>query len=159
MGSNKRWEKLMSAYELLLRGLTLGDANKVSVVNFESTAHLAFTSLPPTEALERKLRFYQGGTDFKNAFVQLNLILKKVDQTMKQIVIFMSDGDAGYPTPQVQEMNVLKENFPSFTFFSVGIEVSTKDKLTKMAKDLGGDYIDVKEAEELVKKLLDILAK
>ena len=153
--SGSVWNKQIEAYDLLVRGLTLGGWNTVTNVLYSTRASTLFNSLTPEEALEQNVPFIGGGTNFDAAMTQMNNVLATTNQTRPHILLFLSDGSADYPSAQVARMNELKANFAKFYFFAVGIMQEGILK-TLAAGVEGGKFIFVQNSQDLIKEIMSI---
>ena len=153
--SGSVWNKQIEAYDLLVRGLTLGGWNTLTTILYSSNANILFNSITPEEALNYNVPFDSGGTNFDAAMTQMNNVLATTDQTRAHILLFLSDGSSGYPSAQVARMNELKVNFAKFYFFAVGIMQEGILKTLAAGVD-GGKFIFVQNSQDLIKEVISI---
>lgn len=94
--SGKKWKDLAQAVTAFLnmRMHSGGSADRVSIVQFSSVAHVTAENMPLQEALALKLVFGGGGTSFKPALQRAQEVFNRVG-TGSPLLLFMSDGCNG----------------------------------------------------------------
>ena len=153
--SGVAWGNQIEAYELLLGGFRLGGWNTVTTFVYSNDANILFTNITPEEALEHSVPYLSGRSNFTAAMTKINEILATADQTRPHFILFLSHGNANYPSVQIARMNELKANFLKFYFFAVGI--MQEGILKSMADGVdGGKFIFVQNSVDLLKAIINI---
>jgi hypothetical protein len=119
--SGDRWTDLKkSLKETLGKISSMNRDNKVSIINFSSIAQIAYENTPANSISVDVLNFSRGGTDFPKAFAAGFELMKKVKQE-NIVLIFMTDGEAGYPTEEICD---IKRYLGSSEFLKLKIKFS-----------------------------------
>jgi uncharacterized protein YegL len=160
----EKWQDLHVALKETLGSInTLNQNNKVTIINFSSSAHLDYRDVPPNSVNLEVLRFQCGGTNFAAAF-QLALSQMKLVLQNDIVLIFMTDGEDSSPTEEIAQIKQYLQS-PDFQQLKIKFEFNAlgfqcnSTILSDMAKELGGTTYFAHDRAQLTKTFIEILNK
>jgi len=123
--------------------------DKVTIVNYSSSACVSARAVPILQSPEKTVQFRGGGTSFKVGLDTVRLEIEKIEPGLTPVLIFMSDGDSRDGELEIQ---LLSRDFGAngLQIFVVGFGSGCKtEKLNTMARISGGQYLFGKNGVEL----------
>ncbi|CAF1085768.1 unnamed protein product [Adineta steineri] len=163
---NSRWSDLLNAVE---RFLIIRKSSKtvdvISVIIFGDRAAIAccnecIKSFDVMSKIKEKENTVGSGTNFSKPIALIKDTIdvannKKVVTSLVHSVIFLSDGEASYPTT---ELKMLKVNCGSMiaNFWSMGLGTSNFNVLERINKEMNGTFINIGDSKDLVTAYAEI---
>eukprot|EP01022_Parablepharisma_sp_SALTPOND_P023551 TRINITY_DN5013_c0_g1_i1.p1 TRINITY_DN5013_c0_g1~~TRINITY_DN5013_c0_g1_i1.p1 ORF type:complete len:334 (-),score=24.31 TRINITY_DN5013_c0_g1_i1:75-971(-) len=138
-----RWESVKSGYKDCLTKLQNMKEVLVSAFTFDDKPNPFIREMAPKQVLAtvKSLPFTMKGTNYKRALAYAIYLIKKVGKKdYLSCVVFLSDGQGGYPTESVSELNKLRKGGKKTLFYTIACETNEEAEMIKMAQELNGEH-------------------
>ena len=160
MGLNKHkpWNDLLSGVkEFLNVRIDCGSQDRITIITFHNQATYACFNADIKTVNISNIECTKGGTDFGEAF---DLVIETIKNTAIQnsssssltlldyIIIFMSDGDALYPTIQLEALSQMEAKINQF--WTVALGNTKMDVLEQINHKMSGSFKEMKDSADLV---------
>lgn len=156
-----KWNDLLASLKKTLGKVhTLNENNKVTIINFSSQALVEYSGASPDSINVNSLKFQGGGTDFHRALLTA-LDHIKVIKHNEITMVFMTDGEACYPTSAVTSLKqyIQSPNFnKKFSFYGIEFKCTT-NVIKQLVSELGGNTYFAEDAEGTTSAYFEILDK
>ena len=142
------WTELMASVKEFLKIRTSeGPGDLISCIVFNDSAQTVFEGQQTSETLTYYMKYKGGGTQFDLALREVIRLMNRRERNEKFNIIFMSDGDGGNPTIEIQELQTqYMSRIAGFWTVGYGSGVQV---LENMVIPFGGKYLNPKDMLEL----------
>ncbi|CAF1618372.1 unnamed protein product [Rotaria magnacalcarata] len=156
--SGEPWRNLLDGVrEFLKIRVDSGSSDRITIIVFDSQAKYAYFNEDMKSIDITQIKFTDGGTDFGNAF---DLVIKAIRNTQIQssaynpfgqsdyVIIFMSDGQGGFPASQMQTLSAIKTMINQF--WTVALGDTSMDVLQQINQKMDGTFKELKDSADFV---------
>ncbi|CAF3380202.1 unnamed protein product, partial [Rotaria sp. Silwood2] len=152
MGDENRWPRLMDAVNTLIKARKDSGTtqDRITIITFDNVATQSYFNKTMDSINTTTLPSPGGGTDFGAAFrsaidVLAMMRTNSTNSTLKTIIVFMSDGEANFPTAEVNELKRMRSDIKEFRTVSL----SAGPTLKQINDEMDGVTKELKNADEL----------
>ncbi len=143
-----RWEAVRCGYKRCLNCLAKMESIIVTTFSFDDKANPHINCRTPAEALRNsgKLPFTGKGTNYAKALEWAISCIEKRDAKFKDYmvcVLFLSDGEGGYPEAAVKRLEQMKSTGTRMLFYTIACSTFEDQDMIRMDKELGGEHYRV----------------
>lgn len=143
-----KWRFVKEDYKKCLTKLTKMKDIIVSTYTFDDAVNVHVEQKKPSEALKliSKLPCTYKNTNYPKV---LDVILNSIDRADEKyqhyinILLFLSDGQGGYPEKEVQRILEMKKAGRKILFYTIAFVADDDDDMKRMVKELGGEHFEV----------------
>ncbi|CAF1241505.1 unnamed protein product [Didymodactylos carnosus] len=134
-----------------------GSSDRITIIVFNSNAKYAYFNEDMKSIDITKIEFTSGRTDFGNAF---DLVIKTIRNTQMQssaynpfehsdyVIIFMSDGQRGFPFSQMETLSAMKIMINQF--WTVALGNTSMNVLQQINQKMNGTFKELKDSTDFV---------
>jgi uncharacterized protein YegL len=158
------WKNLLDGVrEFIMIRVDSGSSDRITIIVFDSNASYAYFNEDIKSIDIAQIKFTNGGTDFGNAF---DLAIKTIRNTQLQsstykpighsdyIIIFMSDGDAGFPSSQMETLSTMKYMIDQF--WTVALGNTSMGVLQRINEKMDGTFKELKDSADFISVYAEI---
>jgi uncharacterized protein YegL len=152
------WKNLLDGVEEFIKiRIDSGSSDRLTIIVFNDNATYAYFNEDIKSIDIAKIKFTGGRTDFGNAF---DLVIKTIRNTQVQsstfnpfehldyIIIFMSDGQAGFPFSQMETLSTMKNIINQF--WTVALGNTSTNVLQQINEKMDGTFKELKDSADFV---------
>lgn len=162
MGS--RWNSVKKDYNRCLSQLQKMKDILVTTITFDENVNVYGKYKSPAQALKEanKLPFTGGETNYPKALDAIITCMEELDNKYKEYCIcllFLSDGQGGYPEQGISKIMELKKAGRKIVFYTIALMTEEDDDMKKMVTIVGGEHYKIESQEgatEVFTKILGI---
>ncbi|CAF3979690.1 unnamed protein product [Rotaria magnacalcarata] len=152
------WRNLLEGVrEFIKIRVDSGSSDRITIIVFDSHAKYAYFNEEMKSIDITKIEFTNGGTDFSNAF---DLVIKTIRNTQSQtsaynpfghsdyVIIFMSDGQGGFPVSQMETLSAMKTMINQF--WTVALGDTSMNVLQQINQKMDGTFKELTDSTDFV---------
>jgi uncharacterized protein YegL len=152
------WRNLLEGVrEFIKIRVDSGSSDRITIIVFDSHATYAYFNEDIKSIDITQIKFTNGGTDFGNAF---DLVIKTIQNrqmstsaynhcgNLDYIIIFMSDGQGGFPFSQMQTLSTMKNLIDQF--WTVALGNTSMDVLQQINHKMDGTFKELEDSADFV---------
>jgi uncharacterized protein YegL len=158
------WSDLLNGVkEFINIRVNSGSTDRITIVTFDHNATYAYINADIKTIDITKIQFTNGATDFGKAFdlviqimqyLQLQISTSNSAGNLDFIIVFMSDGQAAYPSTQLETLLTMKTKIHQF--WTVALGQTKMDILEQINLKMEGRFTELKNSADFVQVYAEI---
>lgn len=160
----KPWKNLLDGVnEFVKIRMDSNTADRITIIVFDDTARYAYSNVDMKTVNTAQIKFTNGMTDFGNAFKLVIRAMESVpaqnstsnsSENLEYIIIFMSDGQADFPSNQLDTLLTMKSKINQF--WTVALGNTKMDILEQINLKMNGIFTELKDSADLIQVYAEI---